>query len=91
MVKSDLVNVLMEQHDLTEVQAKRIIDLVFDKFVKTLQDGDRIEIRDFGVFTIKKYKAYTGRNPKTGWKIRVEAKKGASFKVGKELKEKINH
>jgi integration host factor subunit beta len=90
MIKSDLVTALSEKEDLSEKKALNIINLIFDDFTKALKNEGRIEIRDFGVFTLKKYKAYLGRNPKTGGKITVEAKKNAFFKVGKELKRRVD-
>ena len=57
---------------------------------KTLEDGDRIEIRGFGSFSIRKYKPYVGRNPKTGETIEVKEKKLPFFKVGRELKNRVN-
>jgi len=69
----------------------RHINLVFDGFTHTLMEGERIEIRGFGSFTVREYGAYTGRNPKTGDKTQVGPKKLPFFKVGKELKERVNH
>jgi integration host factor subunit beta len=56
-----------------------------------LANGDRVEIRGFGAFSVKKYKAYTGRIPKTGERIKVKGKKLPFFKPGKELKERVDH
>jgi integration host factor subunit beta len=56
----------------------------------SLVEGDRIEIRGFGSFSIKNYGSYTGRNPKTGEEVDVRAKRAIHFKVGKELREKVN-
>jgi integration host factor subunit beta len=86
MNKSDLITALMVKNNLTEKQATDIINLVFDRFTKTLKDGGRIEIRGFGSFTVRQYKAYKGRNPKLGEYVEVKAKRLPFFKVGKELK-----
>jgi integration host factor subunit beta len=69
-----------------EKVVKRIFDLLFDAIVR----GDRIEIRGLGSFVVKKYGAYVGRNPRTGASIQVEPKRLPFFKVGKELKERVD-
>jgi integration host factor subunit beta len=68
-----------------------VVNLVFDQMTEALKRGDRIEIRGFGSFTSKSYDAYTGRNPKTGDPIHVPAKRLPFFKVGKELKERVDY
>jgi integration host factor subunit beta len=90
MKKSDLISVLAVKENLTELQATRIIKLIFDGFKEALVKNQRIEIRGFGNFVVRKYNSYAGRNPKTGEKVEVEPKKSAYFKVGKELKSKMN-
>jgi len=90
MKKSDLVAALAKKENLTEKQSQAIIDLVFDGFTETMKQGGRIEIRGFGSFSVRNYEAYRGRNPKTGGQIDVKEKKSAFFKVGKELKERVN-
>lgn len=90
MNSSDLVNVIKEQEDLSSKDAKKICDTFFDSIKETLADGERVEIRGFGSFTVKDYKSYTGRNPKTGEQISVPTKKLPFFKVGKELKELVD-
>ena len=91
MTKSDLIALLATKEDLTEVSAARIVNLIFDGFEDSLIKGDRIEIRGFGRFVVREYKTYTGRNPKTGNVVEVKPKKLPFFKVGKELKERINN
>jgi integration host factor subunit beta len=86
MNKSDLIAALTAKEKLTEKTATDIINLIFAGFADTLKKGDRIEVRGFGTFVVRKYKAYTGRNPKTGKNIKVLPKKLPFFKVGKELK-----
>ena len=90
MTKSDLITLVATRHNLTEVQAARIVNLIFNNFKDALVEGDRIEIRGFGSFVMREYKNYTGRNPKTGDRIAVEPKRLPYFKVGKELKERLN-
>ena len=90
MNKSDLILKLAEKHNLTDKNATQIIDLVFNGFSGTLKNGGRIEIRGFGSFTVRKYKAYKGRDPRTGKTVDVKPKKAPFFKVGKELKEMVD-
>jgi integration host factor subunit beta len=90
MNKSDLISMLSTRENLTDAQAARFVSLIFDGFKDALVKGDRIEIRGFGSFAMREYKTYTGRNPKTGMQLEVQPKRLPYFKVGKELKEKIN-
>ena len=91
MNKSELIAALSQKENLTEKQAIDIVNLIFKGFVETLRTHGRIEIRGFGSFTVRNYGSYTGRNPKTGVKTEVKEKKLPFFKVGKELKNKVNH
>lgn len=86
MNKSDLITELAKKEKVTEIKATEIINLIFDGFTETLKKGGRIELRGFGAFTVREYKPYTGRNPKSGTHIQVKPKKLPFFKVGKELK-----
>lgn len=90
MNKSELIEALAERQSLTYKKAEEIVNIVLDTMSETLVDGGRIEIRGFGSLVVKDYKAYTGRNPKTGEEIEVKPKKLPFFKVGKELRERIN-
>jgi integration host factor subunit beta len=90
MNKSDLITALAVKENLTAKQATDIISLIFNGFAYTLKSGRRIEIRGFGSFTIRNYRAYTGRNPRTGKKVPVGTKKLPFFRVGKELKGRVN-
>ena len=90
MNKSELVEALSIQKNLTYKKAEQIVNLVFDAMSQALIDNDRIEIRGFGSFMVKDYKAYMGRNPKTGEIIKVDEKKLPFFKVGKELRERVD-
>ena len=90
MNKSDLIDALSEKENLTHKNASEIVNLVFDGFTDTLKKGGRIEIRGFGSFSVRKYGAYSGKNPKTGEKVQVGPKKLPFFKVGKELRERVN-
>ena len=90
MNKSDLIEALAAKENLTEKKATDIINLIFNGFVDTLKKGGGIEIRSFGSFRVREYKAYTGRNPKTGKVVDVRPKKLPYFKAGKALKGMVN-
>jgi integration host factor subunit beta len=90
MNKSDLIAALSLKESLTEKNATDIINLIFDGFIDTLKKGGRIEIRGFGAFSVRKYEGYTGRNPKNGERVKVEKKRLPFFKVGKEMKARVN-
>ena len=91
MNKSELVERLAERAKITKKRAEQVVNLVFDHMTDALKRGERIEIRGFGSFTSKSYNAYTGRNPRTGETIHVPAKRLPFFKVGKELKERVDY
>jgi integration host factor subunit beta len=90
MNKSGLIDALSTKEGLHEKTAAEIVNMVMDGFTDALKKGGRIEIRGFGSFCVREYGGYTGRNPKTGAKTEVGAKKLPFFKVGKELKERVN-
>ena len=89
MNKSGLIEQLAEKRGLSYKKAEEIVNTIFDAMSEAMLSGDRIEIRGFGSFVINEYKAYTGRNPKTGESIAVKPKRLPFFKVGKELKERV--
>ena len=72
-------------------KAELIVNCIFDSMEQSLKQGERIEIRGFGSFEIRNYKAYEGRNPRTGETVQVKPKRLAFFKVGKELRERVNN
>ena len=86
MNRSDLINVLKDKVTLSRKDAGKVIDTFFDALKETLAKGERVEIRGFGSFSVKNYKPYTGRNPKTGEIVSVPPKNVPFFKAGKELK-----
>ena len=90
MNKSQLIEVLAKAEDLTLKKAEEVVNTVFGDMEDALIRGERVEIRGFGSFKIKHYEGYEGRNPKTGEVIHVAAKKLPFFKVGKELKERVD-
>lgn len=90
MNKSVLVDKVAQKVNLTRKKAEEVINLIFDAIQGALVRGDRVEIRGLGSFVVRKYEAYTGRNPRTGESIKVEPKKLPFFKVGKELKKRVD-
>ncbi|HOK06821.1 MAG TPA: HU family DNA-binding protein [Syntrophales bacterium] len=90
MNKSGLIEELSRRENLTEKKAAEVVNLILKGFVEELKKGGRIEIRGFGSFVVRSYNSYTGRNPKTGKNIEVAPKKLPFFKVGKELKERVD-
>jgi integration host factor subunit beta len=90
MNKSDLIKVLSEENSLPFRKAEEIVNLMFDSMSKSLVSGDRIEIRGFGSFGVKDYEEYTGRNPKTGEETVVGPKRLPFFKVGLDLRERVD-
>ena len=89
MNKSEMIETLAAQKGISFKKAEEIVNTIFDAMTGALLAGERIEIRGFGSFVVNDYKAYTGRNPKTGESIAVKPKKLPFFKVGKELKSRI--
>ena len=87
---SDLIAKLAEKENMTHREAEAAVKLIFRLFTDAMKKGDRIEIRGFGSFDIREYETYMGRNPKTGMKIEVKPKSSTYFKVGKELRQRIN-
>ena len=91
MNKAKLIEKVSERAKIPSKAAKVIVDTVFDSMRESIEKGERIEIREFGTFVVRKYEAYKGRNPKTGKTVDVRPKKLPFFKVGKELKGKVNN
>ncbi len=91
MNRSGVISVLKEESNLSRKEAEKITEVFFNTIEETLVKGERVEIRGFGSFTVNEYKSYTGRNPKTGVQINVPAKKLPFFKVGKELKDRVDY
>lgn len=90
MTKSELIEVVAEEANLTKGRAELVINTIFESMVDALVRGDGIEIRGFGSFTVRQYKSYEGRNPRTGDPVHVAPKRLPFFKVGKELRERVN-
>jgi integration host factor subunit beta len=90
MNKSELIEALALETNIPLREASSITNTILEAMTDALAAGDSIEIRGFGSFVVKEYGTYYGRNPKTGEKIKVPPKKLPFFKVGKELKERVN-
>src|SRR5438477_5392810 len=90
MTKSDLIDLLCETQKMPKGRAELLVNVIFDSMEASLRRGERIEIRGFGSFEIRNYRAYQGRNPRTGTTVAVKPKRLPFFKVGKELKERVN-
>lgn len=91
MIRSELVAVVAEQNPhLTVRDVEAIVTTIFDEITDALASGRRVELRGFGAFSTRAREARTGRNPRTGTAVKVDAKKVPYFKPGKELREKLN-
>ncbi|ADW69615.1 HU family DNA-binding protein [Granulicella tundricola] len=90
MTKADLVDKVTSLGDLTRRDGEVIVDLLFDSVIGALKSGDKIEIRGFGSFRTRQRNSRIGRNPKTGAKVDVPAKKVPFFKPSKELRDLVN-
>lgn len=89
MNKADLIEKLSVKRGLTDKQAQDVVKLMFGGFTETLEKGGRIEIRGFGSFSMRSYKPYTGRNPRSGGKVRVGSKRLPYFKAANKLKKRL--
>lgn len=90
MNKLEMISALKKEADISKLEAAQIVRIFFDSMADSLAVGERIEIRGLCSFFVKKYKSYTGRNPKTGEKVQIRPKKLPFFKCGKELRERVN-
>ena len=91
MIKSGLVQTIAQQNmHLYHRDVERIINTILDEIIEALANGDRVELRGFGAFSVKEREARTGRNPRTGEAVKVTAKRVPFFKTGKELRERLN-
>lgn len=91
MTKSELIDQLTSNNEiLNKREAELIVNAIFDGIGRALADGDRVEIRGFGSFTVRERDAREARNPKSGDIVQIPAKKTPFFKTGKELRERVN-
>ena len=91
MNKLELIEALKESQNLTKAEATKCFNIFFDSMAKALANGDRVEIRGLCSIYVKKYKPYVARNPKTGEPVEVKSKKLPFFKVGTELKRRVDN
>ena len=90
MTKSELIDAVASKTNVTKSRAELVVNCIFDSMTTALKNGEGVEIRGFGSFTVRQYKPYNGRNPRTGSPVQVASKKLPFFKVGKELKEMVS-
>ncbi|MCC6159876.1 MAG: integration host factor subunit beta [Deltaproteobacteria bacterium] len=90
MNKSELIAALSTADGVSEKKAAQVLELILDEMTEALKRGERIEIRGFGSLIVKQYPTYQGRNPRSRETITVEGKRLPHFKVGKELRARIN-
>ncbi|MCK5099413.1 MAG: integration host factor subunit beta [Desulfobacteraceae bacterium] len=91
MNKLELISALKERTKLSKTEANEVVNIFFNSLRDSFIRGERVEIRGFCSFFIKEYKGYTGRNPKTGEKVKIDKKKLPFFKCGKELRDRVDY
>jgi integration host factor subunit beta len=91
LTKADLIEEVLRITELPRKESETIVETIFDSIIGTLQKGQKIEIRGFGSFRTRERRGRIGRNPKTGAKVEVPAKKIPFFKPSKELKDFVNN
>jgi nucleoid DNA-binding protein len=89
MTKKDIVIKITDDTGIKQVDVKKVVQKTFDAIVDSLARGEKVELRNFGVFKVKERRARTGRNPRTGQTVPVPPRKVAIFKPGLEMKKKI--
>ena len=91
MIRSELVQKIADENpQLFQRDVERIVNTLFDEIINALADGDRVELRGFGAFSVKQRDARIGRNPRSGESVQVEAKNVPFFKTGKLLRDRLN-
>lgn len=91
MIKSELIQEITVKHPhLFLRDVERIVNTIFDEITAAMAEGNRVELRGFGAFSVKQRDARKGRNPRTGEPVQVAAKSVPFFKTGKELRERLN-
>jgi integration host factor subunit beta len=91
MNKLELIDTLKNECQISKKEAAAVVDIFFDQISTALAEGDRVEILGLCSFFVKEYKSYQGRNPMTGESVTVAPKKLPFFKIGKELKERVDY
>ena len=91
MIRSELIQIIAEENPhLFQRDVERIVNTIFEEITKAMENGERVELRGFGAFSVKKRDARVGRNPRTGEAVQVEAKNVPFFKTGKLLRDRLN-
>lgn len=91
MIKSELITRIAEENEhITQRDIEQVVSRVFDEITEALVKGERVELRGFGAFSVKKRDARIARNPRTGEAVPVPEKRAPFFKAGKELRERLN-
>jgi integration host factor subunit beta len=91
MIRSEMIQKIAEDNPhLFQRDVERIVNTIFEEIIETMARGDRVELRGFGAFSVKKRDARTGRNPRTGESVEVEEKSVPFFKTGKLLRDRLN-
>jgi len=91
MIRSELIQKIADENPhLYQRDVEKIVNTVFDSVTNAMADGDRVELRGFGAFSVKKRDARTGRNPRTGASVQVDEKHVPFFKTGKLLRDRLN-
>ena len=90
MNKTDLIDAVSDSADLTKADAARAVDAVIASITSALKKGDSVTVVGFGTFQVRERAARSGRNPKTGETIKIDASKNPAFKAGKALKDSVN-
>ena len=91
MIRSELIQKIADENPhLYQRDVERIVNTIFEEIIDAMARGDRVELRGFGAFSVKKRDARTGRNPRTGATVEVSSKHIPYFKTGKQLREKLN-
>src|SRR6266446_4879192 len=91
VTKKEIVKQISDDTKLTQLKTKEIVQKTFDAIIETLLEEGRIELRNFGVFEVKRRKARKARNPRTGAKVDVDPKNVVTFQPGKEMEERVRH
>ena len=90
MNKSDLIDAVASEADVSKAEAARVVDALIDSITRALKKGDTVTLVGFGTFQVRERAARSGRNPKTGETIKIDASKNPAFKAGKALKDAVN-
>lgn len=91
MIRSELIDIVAADNPhLYQRDVEKIVNTIFDRIIDAMADGDRVELRGFGAFSVKKRDARLGRNPRTGDAVQVEEKHVPFFKTGKLLRDRLN-